>query len=120
MLVNLKCTIELEGLNDIQMQSVKNTIQDAGIEAIIRSDVIFIESDIDNSDGFVESLAVYLADALPDKTKTVLKVKSLDNLDIVGDSLDGYYDIVIEDSRAYIVPYRVIADSDKTLYKEVT
>lgn len=119
MLVNLKCTIELKGLNDIEMQTVKNTIQGSGIDASIRSDVIFIESDIDNADGYIESLAVYLADSLPKDTQTTITVKSLDALDVIGESLDGYYDILIENGKAYIVPYRVIRSSDKTLYEEV-
>lgn len=119
MLVNLKCTIELDGLNDIQMQSVKNTIQESGIESCVRSDVIFIEADIDDSDGFSRSLATYLSEALPQDTQTIMTVKSLDGVTIAGDLIDGYYDIVIENSKVYTVPYIATRSLDKTLYEEV-
>lgn len=119
MLVNLKCTIELDGLNDIQMQSIKNTINESGIESCVRSDVIFIESDIDDSDGFTRSLAAYLSDALPKGTQTVMTVKALEGINITGELIDGYYDIVIENGKAYTVPYMAIRSLDKTLYEEV-
>lgn len=98
--INVESTIELKGCLSTHILAIKDIFSTSNVEATIEEDVIFLNCLLDNSNKFVESLAVFISHRLPIGHDDII-------FEITGDSIIERYDIVIRKNKVYIRYYEL-------------